>query len=99
MRRVPGRSLAQRDYSFNPLASQPLAKPVCIEGLVPDQSKACDAGYKGIEACDVVLLARQKNEANNIAKRVNEGRNFRGQATARPTDRLFLSPPFAPVPC
>jgi hypothetical protein len=99
VRGMPGRSLAERDNGFDPFASQPLAKPVCVECLVPDQSKACDASYEGVEAGDVVLLPRQKNEANDVAKRVNERRNFRGQTTARPADRLFLSPPFAPVPC
>jgi hypothetical protein len=34
----------------------------------------CDR--KGVEARNIVALARQKNEANNIAKRVNERRNF-----------------------
>jgi len=91
---MPGRSLAERDNGFDPFASQPLAKPVCVECLVPDQSKACDASHKDVEAREVVLLPRQKNEANDVPNSFNEHRNFRGQAAARPADRLFLSPPF-----
>jgi hypothetical protein len=41
-----------------PLRCYPAAeRPVCVECLVPDQSKACDASYKGVEGRDVVLAA------------------------------------------
>jgi hypothetical protein len=46
-----------------------------------------------------VPLARQQHEADQIAERVDERRNLRGQAAARLADGLILSPPFAPVPC
>jgi hypothetical protein len=72
---------------------------VRIERLVADKSQACDAGHKDVEARNVVLLAWQKDETDKIAKRVDESRNLCGQTTARFANGLFLSPPFAPVPC
>jgi hypothetical protein len=46
-----------------------------------------------------VALAWQKNEAGEIAERVDKRHDLGGQAAARLADGLILSPPFAPVPC
>jgi hypothetical protein len=51
------------------------------------------------KAGDVVPLAWQEHEADQIAERIYDDRDLRGQAAARFADGLILSPPFAPVPC
>jgi hypothetical protein len=99
MRGVSSGPLAQWNDSLGAVRSQPLAQPVSIERLVADDGKACDAVHESIEACDVVTLARQQQEAHRIAECIDEGCNLRRQAAARFADRLIASPPFAPVPC
>jgi hypothetical protein len=58
-----------------------------------------DAGHESVKAGDVVPLAWQEHEADQIAERIYDDRDFRRQAAARFADGLILSPPFAPVPC
>lgn len=99
MRGVSSGPLAQRNDRLDASAGQALAQPAGIECLVADKSQAGDAGHENVKAGDVVTLARQEHEAHQIAKRIDERRNLRGQAAARLADGLILSPPFAPVPC
>ncbi len=47
----------------------------------------------------VMALAGQKNEAGEIAERVNKSDDLRRQAAARTPDGLMTRPPFAPTPC
>ena len=70
-----------------------------VERLVADKGQTVDASHKSIEARDVVAIARQQHEAGLIAERIDDRRNLRRPAAARFADGLFLSPPFAPVPC
>ena len=58
-----------------------------------------DTGHESVKADDVVPLARQEHEADQIAERIDDHRDLRRQAAARFADGLILSPPFAPVPC
>jgi hypothetical protein len=99
MRGMPAGPLAKRDDSLNVSARQAVAQPVRVERLVADESQAIDASHKSIEACDVVAIARQQHEADQIAERVYDGRDLRRPTAARFANSLFLSPPFAPVPC
>src|SRR5882762_2524154 len=46
-----------------------------------------------------MALAGQENEAHQVAQRVDQGDDLGRQAAARASDRLILSPPFAPVAC
>jgi hypothetical protein len=66
------------------------AQPIIVEGLVAEQSVDPDA---------VVALAGQKNEAYEIAERVDHCDDLGGQATSRPANGLISSLPFAPMPC
>ena len=93
---VPSRS--GMTASMPPLVKRSRSQPA-IQRLVADKSQAGDAGHENVKAGDVVTLARQEHEAHQIAKRIDERRNLRGQAAARLADGLILSPPFAPVPC
>ena len=99
MRGMPVGSLAKRDDSLNESTRQAVAQPMCVERLVADEGQAIDAGHKSIEACDVVAMARQQHEADQIAERIYDGRDLRRPTAARFANGLFLSPPFAPVPC
>jgi hypothetical protein len=65
---------------------------------VADEGQAIDASHKSIEARDVVAMARQQHEADQIAERIYDGRDLRRPTAARFANGLFLSPPFAPVP-
>jgi hypothetical protein len=96
---MPAGALAQRNDSFNMIPRQALAQPVGVEGLVADKGETVDASHESIEAGDVMAIARQQHEANQIAERIDDRRDLRRRATARFADGLFLSPPFAPVPC
>jgi hypothetical protein len=73
--------------------SQPASNP-----LSPIKAKQ-DAGHESVKAGDVVPLAWQEHEADQIAERIDDHRDLRRQAAARFADGLILSPPFAPVPC
>ena len=92
MRGVSSGPLAQRNDRLDASAGQALAQPAGIECLVADKSQAGDAGHENVKAGDVVTLARQEHEAHQIAKRIDERRNLRGQAAARLADGLILSP-------
>ena len=97
--RFPARPLAKRDDSLDLIARQPLAQPVGIERLVADKGQTIDASHQSIEARDVVPIARQQREADQIAERIDDRCDFRRRAATRFANGLFLSPPFAPVAC
>ena len=99
MRGVASGPFAQRNDRLDVAASQTFAQPVRIERLVADQGQAGDSGHENIETCDVVTLARQQHEAEQITERIDQRRDLRRRAAARLADGLILSPPFAPVPC
>jgi hypothetical protein len=75
------------------------AQPIIVEGLVAEQSVECDFLDQWLDPDAVVALAGQKNEAYEIAERVDHCDDLGGQATPRPANGLISSPPFAPVPC
>jgi hypothetical protein len=75
------------------------AQGVLVERLVGDESIKIDARYQRLDPDAVVPLARQQDEARQIAQRIDERDDLGGQPAARPADGLILSPPFAPAPC
>jgi hypothetical protein len=99
MRGVSRGPLAQGNHSLDAAVSQLLAQPVRIERLVADQGETGNARHEHVHAGDIVSLAGQKNETDQIAEPIDERCNLGGQAAARFADGLILSPPFAPVPC
>ena len=92
-------SLAERNDRLHVVGAQSFAQPAGIKSLVADQGQAMDAGHESVKAGDVVPLAWQEHEADQIAERIDDDRDLRRQAAARFADGLILSPPFAPVPC
>ena len=91
--------LAERNDGLHVVGAQSFAQPAGIKSLIADQGQAMDAGHESVKADDVVPLARQEHEADQIAERIYDHRDLRRQAAARFADGLILSPPFAPVPC
>ena len=49
------------------------------------------------DALRVVCLTWQKQKADQVAKRIDQGNDFGRQAAARASNGLSVSPPFAPV--
>ena len=74
-------------------------EPVTVKGLIADQRLQGDASNQRCRTDTVVPLARQQNEAHEIAERIDQRDDFRRQIAARLADGLIFSPPFAPVPC
>ncbi len=99
MRRMPAGALAKRDDGLNMSPCQAFAQPMGVERLIADKGQTVDASHKSIETRNVVAMARQQHEADQIAKRIDDRRNFGRRAAAGFANGLFLSPPFAPVPC
>ena len=58
-----------------------------------------DASDQRLGADAVVALAREQDEARQIAQRIDKRHDLGRQSAARLADGLILSPPFAPVPC
>ena len=99
MLRISAGSLAERNDGLHVVGAQSFTQPAGIKSLVADQGQAMDAGHESVKAGDVVPLAWQEHEADQIAERIDDDRDLRRQAAARFADGLILSPPFAPVPC
>ena len=74
------------------------ADAVAVERLVGDQSVEGEALDERLNADRVEALARQQNEAHEIAKRVGKRQDFGRHAALGTADGLALSPPFAPWP-
>ena len=98
MRGIASAALAQRNNGFDTTARELLSQPAGIECLVTNERQAGDAGQENVKAGDVVTLAGEEHKAHQIAKRIDQCGNLRGQAATRLADGLILSPPFAPVP-
>ncbi len=75
------------------------AQGVVVEGFVSDQGIEIDACDQRLDADTIVTLTRQQDKAHQIAERIDESDDLGRQSAARATDRLIVSPPFAPVPC
>ena len=76
-----------------------LADVVGIVGGIGDD----DVGRCAVEKCpglrSVALVAGGENEADWAAQPADGKMNFSGQAAARASDGLIVSPPFAPLAC
>jgi hypothetical protein len=67
------------------------AQPIIVEGLVAEQSVECDSLDQWFDPDAVVALAGQKNEAYEIAERLDHCDDLGGQATSRPANGLISS--------
>lgn len=89
--------LGRNDGGCTPLIQRG-ADPVDVEGLVAKQGGKVDVGDQRRDALAVVSLARQQDEAHQVAQRVDPRHDLGRQSAARSADGLILSPPLAPVP-
>ncbi len=88
-----------RDHGGRPSGVQFRAQPIVVEGLVGQEGAELDVRDQRCDADAVVALARQQQEAGEIAQGIDQRHDLGGQTAARPADGLILSPPFAPLPC
>jgi len=65
-------------------------QPIIVKGLVAEQRREFDVRDQGFGRHAVVALARQKNEAHEIAERIDQSDDLGRQAAARSPD--FESP-------
>ena len=75
-----------RDDGQCPSVVQVGADPV--EGLVGDDGAELDAGDQRRDADAVVALTRQRDEAGQVAERIDQGDDLGRQAAARAADGL-----------
>jgi hypothetical protein len=75
------------------------SQPVGVESLVPEEHIEFDVLDQRFHPDEVVALARQQNETNQVSQCIYQRDDLRGQSTAGPSDRLTMSPPLAPVRC
>jgi hypothetical protein len=77
---------APRAWVYHPRIDAEVAamkKTVRVERLVADEGQAIDASHRSIEARDVVAMARQQHEADQIAERIYDGGDLRRPTAAR----------------
>ncbi len=61
-----------RDHGGGASSIQFSPQPIGIEGFVPGQGLEIDILDQGLDADTIVALARQKNEARKVAKRIHK---------------------------
>src|SRR5665213_1886028 len=71
---------------------------VAIKGFVGDQSAEGETLDQRCDANSVEAVARQQDEAYEVAERVGESEDFGRHAAFGAANGLALSPPFAPWP-
>ncbi len=72
---------------------------VGVEGFVAEKCAANDAVHELFNEIDVVTLAGDQHEFDEIAQSIDERANLCRQAASGSADGLSLRPPFAPAPC
>ena len=87
----------RRNDSLRSTAARLVADRVIVEGLVAQQRLEGQAVKEFRYPDAVVALSRQQHEAHQVAQRIDQRQNLRGQAAFRPADGLMASPPFAPL--
>jgi hypothetical protein len=63
------------------------------------QGPSNKCSHESVKTRDIAAIARKQREADQIAKRIDERRDLGRPTAERFANGLFLSPPFAPVPC
>ena len=70
---------------------------VVVKGLVAEEGAERQALDQRCHTLAVVPLARQQDEVDQVAERIDQRDDLGGQPAARAPDGLVLRPPFAPV--
>ncbi len=85
-----------RDHRLGSRLGQGLAQPVRVKRPVRKQLSAREPLDERRGATQIVGLAGQQAEVDQVAKRVGQRHDFRRHAAARAPDSLAFGPPFAP---
>jgi len=88
-----------RDHRCRASLVQLGTQPVSVKRLVAEEHAEFDVVDQRFNPDEIVTLARQQDKTRQVSQRIHQRHDLRGQATARPSDRLTMSPPLAPVPC
>ncbi len=90
--------LAGRDDRGDVVRRQGVSQPIGIERAVGEQVIGGKLFDQVRHAPQIVGLAGQKAEIDEVAKRIRQGQYLGRDAAARPPYGLALSPPLAPWP-
>ena len=77
---------------------QVIAQPIRIKGPVCKQVPSRQVADQRVSLAQVMGLPGHQTEIDEIAERVRQCQYLRRYASARASDRLAKSPPFAPCP-
>lgn len=88
-----------RDDCLCTASVQFVEKPVRIECLVRKKRFEAVIFDQVRNADNVVALAREQHEVDEVSKRVCQGKDLAGDAATGLAYGLAFSPPFAPCPC
>ena len=87
-----------RDDRLDLRRGQGLAQPVGVKGAVCEEVAARQTVDQRRRAAQIVGLAGQEAEVDQVAQSIRQGHDLAGHAAARAPNGLALSPPFAPCP-
>ena len=87
-----------RDHGDGAAGVEVRPEPVDVEGFVAEQGPEGDALDQRRHADGVVALARQQDEAHEVAEGIDQGDDLGGQAAARAADGLIPGPPLRRSP-
>jgi hypothetical protein len=99
MHRVSGGPFAHGTHSLDAAARQILSYLVCIERLVADDVGLLPGRRHDITSFHVLMAGIACLDVDQIAERIDECCNLRGQTATRFADGLIAGPPFVLVPC
>jgi len=85
-----------RDDRLNPCVRQRLTQPIRVEGSIREGFPAGRPFDERCGAAQVVSLAGQWSEVDQVAECVIQRHDFGGYTAARTPDSLTLSLPFTP---
>src|ERR1019366_3008002 len=91
-------SLSGGNNGLDTALLQKIAEPICVIGLVAEESVEGEALDQFRDTGCFPTLARHQLEAHEITQRIGQSQDFGGQPALGLTDRLIFGPPFAPCP-
>jgi len=77
---------------------QVVSQPICVESSVRQKVSGGQALKQGAGFAQVVCLTRHQAEINKVSKCIGQRQYLGGYASARTSNGLAESPPFAPWP-
>ena len=94
-----GRRYSGRDHRDGALFGDGIAQRFCIVAFVAKDMLCGQTFDQSFGLGNVADLARRQDKPQRIADSIDNGMDFRGQATPRTADRASFRPPFLPAAC